>query len=167
MALGVVVHQAATAWLVVNMIKPLKGDATTHKPGIWHVITAYAWQLAIVLATPLIVLLRPGFSAAGIEQTAPQVLIYGWMLQFGYAVIPYLLRRAVSPQQEAALGGSWFSLAAVHTGGIFLAASILIGPDLLIGDLSVPLLGAAYLLWFLSLLPIARQLWQILNSGDD
>jgi len=46
----------------------------------------------VVLAVPLLVVLRPGFSAAGIEQTAPQVLIYGWMLQFGYVVLPYLLK---------------------------------------------------------------------------
>jgi cytochrome c oxidase cbb3-type subunit I len=156
MALGIVVQQVATAWLVVSMIRPLRGAETAQKPGIWHVITAYFWQFAIVLATPLIVLLRPGFSVAGLEQTAPQVLIYGWMLQFGYAVIPYLLRRAVSPQQEAELGGSWFSLAAVHAGGIFLAASIFIS------NLSSPLLGAAYLLWFFSMLPITRQIWQIL-----
>lgn len=81
-------------------------------------------HLSIVLATPLIILLRPGLSAAGLEQTAPQVLIYDWTLQFGYVVIPYLLRRAVSPQQGAEFGGSWFSLAVVHLGGIFLAASI-------------------------------------------
>jgi hypothetical protein len=35
------------------------------------------------------------------------------MLQFGYAVIPYLLRRTVSPGQEAGLGWSWLSLPAV------------------------------------------------------
>lgn len=157
MALGIVVHQAATVWLVVNMIKPLAGTEAVKEAGIWHVITAYIWQFAIVLATPLIVLLRPGFSTAGLEQTAPQVLIYGWMLQFGYAVIPYLLQRSLSPQQEAALGGSWFSLAAIHIGGVFLAASILIS------SLSAPLLGAAFLLWFLSLLPIARHLLHILN----
>lgn len=161
MALGILIHQAATAWLVLSMIKPLRETNAAQKPGIWHVISAYAWQLAIVIATPLMVLLRPGFSAAGLEQTAPQVLIYGWMLQFGYAVIPYLLRRAVAPQQEASLGGSWFSLAAVHLGGVFLAASIIstIG--------SAQFLGAAYLLWFFSLLPIAHQLWETLNTAYD
>jgi len=161
MAIGILVHQAATAWLVLSMIKPLRGMKPDPSPGIWHVITAYAWQFAIVLATPLMVLLRPGFSAAGLEQTAPQVLIYGWMLQFGYGVIPYLLRRAVASQPEASLGGSWFSLAAVHAGGICLAASIISTAY------SAQFLGAAYLLWFFSLLPIARQLWQILNTAYD
>lgn len=158
MALGVIIHQVATAWLVVNMIKPLRGTAVAQKPGIWHVITAYAWQFVIVLATPLIVILSPGFSLAGVEQTAPQVLIYGWMLQFGYAMIPYLLRRTFSPKQEAALGGSWFSLAAAHIGGIFLAASIAFSGQ------AALMLGIAYLWWVVSLLPIARQLLHILNA---
>lgn len=44
-------------------------------------------------------------------------------------------------------------------GGIFLWASILIEP------LRSPLHGAAYMLWILSLLPIAYQLWQITKAG--
>ncbi len=157
--LGILVHQAATLWLLANLIRPLPGSATIQGPGIWHVLTAYVWQLAIVLATPLVVLLMPGFSPSGVEQTAPQVLIYGWMLQFGYALIPYLLRRATAPQQAARLGGSWLSLTAVHVGGVFLFASILIP------SLSRPLLGVTYLLWFVSLLPIARQAWHIISTG--
>lgn len=157
-ALGIVLHQTATIWLLLNLIKPLRGTAIIRKPGIWHVITAYVWQVGVVLAAPLVAILQPNFSAAGIEQTAPQVLIYGWMLQYGYALIPYLLKRAVSPDQEAELGGSWLSLSAVHLGGIFLVASILVA------DLSAPLLGIVYLLWFVSLLPVVRQSWSILNS---
>jgi len=158
-ALGIIVHQAATVWLLANLVRPLPGTAVARQPGIWHVLTAYAWQLLIVLGAPLMVLLRPGFSPAGLEQTAPQVLIYGWLLQYGYALLPYLLRRALAPRQAASLGGSWLSLAAVHAGGVFLAASILST------RLSTPLLGAAYLLWSISLLPIVRQVWQILNAA--
>jgi hypothetical protein len=29
-----------------------------------------------------------GCPGAGIEQNAPQALIYGWVLQFGYALLP-------------------------------------------------------------------------------
>jgi len=157
-ALGVLLHQAATFWLLANLVKPLSGLTIVHKPGIWHLVTAYAWQFAVVLAAPLIVILGPNVSTAGIEQTAPHVLIYGWMLPFAYAVLPYLLRQAGAPHQTAELGGSWFSLVTVHAGGIFLGASILIP------DLSAPLLGIAYLLWFFSLLPIVRQSWLSLIS---
>lgn len=158
-ASGILLHQAATFWLIANLVKPLSGLPIVHKPGIWHLVTAYAWQFAVVLAAPLILITGPNISTAGIEQTAPQVLIYGWMLQFAYAVLPYLLRQAGAPHQTAELGGSWFSLFTIHTGGIFLGASILIP------DLSAPLLGIAYLLWFFSFLPIARQSWQILTSS--
>jgi hypothetical protein len=136
----------------------LPGTQAIRKPGIWHIITSYFWQFAIVLSAPLIFVLLPNISKEGVEQTAPQVLIYAWMLQYGYALLPYLLRRAVSPQQESELGGSWFSLAAAHAGGLFLGASILIPNS------SAPLLGMAYLLWFLSLIPITRQLWSLLRA---
>jgi hypothetical protein len=158
-AIGIILHQAATVLLLINMVRPLQGAKVTHKPGIWHVITSYIWQLGVVLAAPLIYILKPDISTASIEQTAPQVLIYGWMLQFGYALLPYLLRKAVAPQQAAELGGSWFSLVAAHAGGFFLGASILIP------DLNAQLLGVAYLLWFISSLPIVRQSWQIMISS--
>jgi hypothetical protein len=98
-AVGILLHQAATIWLIANLLKPLPGLPIVRTPGIWHVITAYVWQIAVVLAAPLIFILKPDISTAGIEQTAPQVLIYGWMLQYGYALLPYLLRKAVAPQQ--------------------------------------------------------------------
>lgn len=83
------------------------------------------------------------------------------VLNYGYALLPYLLRRAVAPRQESELGGSWLSLAAAHAGGVFLGASILIP------DFGIRLLGTAYLLWFLSFLPIASQAWHILTSGME
>jgi hypothetical protein len=157
-AAGILLQQAGTVWLLLNMILPLPGTQVMRRPGIWHIITSYFWQFAIVLSAPLIFVLLPNFSTVGVEQTAPQVLIYAWMLQYGYALLPYLLRRAVSPQQESELGGSWFSLAAAHAGGLFLGASILIPNS------SALLLGTAYLLWFLSFIPIARQLWLLLRA---
>jgi len=48
-----------------------------------------------VLVAPLIILKVPGFPGAGIEQNAPQALTYGWVLQFGYALLPYILARAL------------------------------------------------------------------------
>jgi hypothetical protein len=155
---GILLHQVSTVWLLVNMIRPLPGTQAVRRPGIWHIITSYVWQLIIVLGAPLIFVLLPNLSTAGVEQTAPQVLIYAWMLQYGYALLPYLLRRAVWPQSDAELGGSWFSLAAAHAGGLFLGASILIP------HASAVLLGTAYLLWFLSLIPIARQLWLVVRA---
>jgi hypothetical protein len=121
---GLLLHLSATIWLLLNVIKPLIGDPKLKTPGILHLVTAYVWILAPVLVAPLIILQVPGFPGAGIEQNAPQALIYGWVLQFSYAVIPYLFRRNFLPNSPPKLGGSWFSLVAVHLGGVFLWAGI-------------------------------------------
>jgi hypothetical protein len=156
---GILLHLSATGWLLANIIVPLKGERSAWGPGLWHLVTAYAWIIAPVLVAPLILLKVPGFPGAGIEQNAPQALIYGWVLQFGYAVLPYVFARFLLPEQPAQLGGSWFSLITAHLGGIVLWASIFIT------DYQALLNGLAYGLWMLSLLPVVRQLWQIAQMG--
>jgi hypothetical protein len=157
---GIILFLSATIWLLLNVIKPLWGDkeAWTH-PGLWHIVTAYWWILAPVLVAPLIILNVPGFPGAGIEQNAPQALIYGWVLQFGYAFIPFFFYRLFLPHEPAPLGGSWFSLITVNLGGFFLWASIF-----LTAYQSV-LHGTAYILWTLSIIPIVLSLWQIMRRG--
>lgn len=156
---GLILHLSATIWLLLNVIKPLWGDWQAWTPGMWHLVTAYFWILAPVLVAPLIILGVPGFPGAGIEQSAPQALIYGWVLQFGYALLPYLFARFLLPAQPAKLGGNWFSLITVHLGGVFLWASIFIT------TYQAPLHGIAYVLWTLSALPIVAELWRIVRAG--
>lgn len=156
---GLILHLSATVWLLLNVIKPLTGDRKLRTPGMLHLITAYVWILAPVLVAPLIILQVPGFPGAGIEQNAPQALIYGWVLQFGYAIIPLLFRRTFLPDSPPKLGGNWFSLIAVHLGGVFLWAGIFLH------EYQATLHGVAYGLWFASMLPIAYELWQIVRGG--
>ncbi len=157
---GIILFLVGTGWLLLNVIKPLLGDKKVWtEPGPWHIVTAYWWILAPVLVAPLIILGVPGFPGAGIEQNAPQALIYGWVLQFSYAFIPYFFYRIFLPQKPARLGGSWLSLAAVHLGGFFLWASIFLN------DYQGVLQGTAYLFWTISLVPITMLLWQILREG--
>jgi cytochrome c oxidase cbb3-type subunit I len=154
---GLVLHISATIWLLVNVIKPIKGDKKSWTPGIAHMIYAYFWILAPISMAPFVILGVPGISGAGIEANAPQALIYGWVLQFGYALIPYFFRVVFkSDQTEHKLGGSWVSFILVNLGGVLLWASIFIEP--LTGFLH----GSAYLLWAVSFLPIAKQLWETL-----
>ena len=156
---GLLMHLTATIWLLLNVILPLWGQWRRQAPGMYHLITAYVWLLAPVLIAPLILLKVPGFPGAGIEQNAPQALIYGWVLQFAYALLPYLLARMVLGKDTAVLGGSWFSLTAVHLGGIFLWASIFIIPA------HATLHGIAYALWAISAVPILAQLWHIAQQA--
>jgi cytochrome c oxidase cbb3-type subunit I len=157
---GIILFLAGTFWLLLNVVKPLRGDkAAWSRPGIWHLVTAYFWILAPVLVAPLIILKITGFPGAGIEQNAPQALIYGWVLQFSYAFIGYFFYRLFLPDEPARLGGSWLSLIAVHLGGIFLWASIFLT------DYHSLLHGIAYFFWTVSFIPIVLALWQIMRRG--
>ena len=157
---GLVLHLGATIWLLYNVIKPLKGDRAAWTPGMLHLVTSYFWILAPVLVAPLILFGVPGFPGTGIEANAPQALVYGWVLQFGYALIPYFVRRSFLPDEAPKLGGTRLSLITVHLGGILLWASIFAE-----GTLRGMLHGSAYLMWTISLLPIVKELWQIVRAG--
>ncbi len=156
---GLILHLSATLWLLANIIKPLVADPQARCVGMLHLITSYVWILAPVLVAPLIILGVPGFPGAGIEQNAPQALIYGWVLQFGYAVLPMLARKAFLPNEQARLGGNWFSLITVHLGGVLLWANIFI-----MSYQSI-LHGLAYGVWTLSAFPIVLELWRIIKTG--
>lgn len=157
---GIILFLAATFWLLLNVIKPLWGDKVAwSQPGLWHLVTAYFWILAPVLVAPLIILNVPGFPGTGIEQNAPQALIYGWVLQFSYAFIGYFFYRIFLPDEPVRLGGSWFSLITGHLGGFFLWASIFLA------DYQSFLHGMAYLFWTISMIPVVWALWQIMRRG--
>jgi len=156
---GIVLHLSATGWLLANVIAPVRRERAAWGPGLWHLVTAYVWIIAPVLVAPLIILKVPGVPGAGIEQNAPQALIYGWALQFGYAVLPYLFRRFLLPEQPAKLGGSWFSLLTAHLGGVFLWVSIFAQ------DYRVVLHGTAYALWVVSMLPVVIDLWRVARTA--
>ncbi len=157
---GLILFLVGTFWLLLNVIVPLwKDKAAWSQPGLWHLVTAYFWILAPVLVAPMIILGVTGFPGAGIEQNAPQALIYGWVLQFGFAFIPYFFYRLFLPDEPAKLGGSWFSLIAVHLGGVFLWTSIFLA------DYQAILHGTAYVFWTLAIIPIALSLWRIVYRG--
>jgi cytochrome c oxidase cbb3-type subunit I len=157
---GLLLHLTATIWLLLNVAKPLLGDRQVwSQPGIWHLLTAYVWILAPVLVAPLIILNVPGFPGAGIEANAPQALIYGWVLQFGFAILPFFFRRAFLPDETAQLGGSWLSLIAVHLGGVLLWSGIFLT------DVQGLLHGTAYVLWVFAMLPMVLDIWRIVRDG--
>ena len=91
--LGLVLHLAATIGLMALLIRELKASGRLSSAGGWHLVASYLWILAPVLVAPLILL---GLLEGGpIEATAPQALIYGWVLQFGIALIPFMTRRLI------------------------------------------------------------------------
>ncbi len=77
---GLVLHLVATAWLWLNFVQPVWKERCAWSAGMRHLALSYFWMLAPVMVAPLILLGVPGFPGAGIEQSAPQALIYGWAL---------------------------------------------------------------------------------------
>jgi hypothetical protein len=156
---GLLLHLAATFWLLFNVIKPLWGDRSAWTLGLWHIVLSYFWLLAPILMSPLVLFNVPGIPISTIEGNAPQALVYGWLLQFGFAVMPYFFMRLFLPDEPARLGGTRFSLLAVNLGSAFLWAGIFIEP------VQVKLYATGYLLWALAMLPILVDLWRITRSG--
>lgn len=148
---GLVLHLTATIWLLVILIRQLAMAGKLGQAGSWHLITSYLWILAPVLVAPLILLKVPGFPGVGIEATAPQALIYGWVLQFGMALIPYVTARYLFHEPNPRLGGNWISLTGANVGSGLIWASIFILPW------SALLHGVGYLFFIVALLSILLQ----------
>ena len=146
---GLVLHIGATVWLLTVLAQALRRHGQFAHAGAWHLTLAYVWILLPVLIAPFIILGVSGIPGADIEATAPQALIYGWVLQFLYAVTPFFVAHGLSHDNAARLGGNWLSLVAVNLGALLIWASIFLV------DLRSPIHGAAYVLLALSLLAAA------------
>jgi hypothetical protein len=120
-------------------------------------VSAYTWIVAPILVAPFILL---GYLKGGpIESTAPQALIYGWVLQFGIALIPYIARRFFLKEENPQLGGCWGSLTAATAGSLFVWASIFIVP------LKGVLYGIGFALYAIALIHPVKELAEIARIG--
>jgi len=154
---GLILHIASTVWLVVLMIRGFRESGRLNSPGAWHLVSSYLWILAPVLIAPLILL--KVLDGKAIEATAPQALIYGWVLQFGIALIPYIARRFFLKEENPQLGGCWGSLVAVTLGSALVWVSIFIVPARGI------LYGIGFILYALALIHPVRELFAIVRNG--
>lgn len=152
---SVILHHAATAWLLLNVVKPLRRDARAWTPGMLHLVAGYAWILLLVAVTPFGLLPMFEDARASVELNAPALLVYGWVLQVAYALAPCAFSRTLLPGEPARLGGNWFSLIAIHLGGLFYL------PGIILTEYQAPLHAFAFFFWALSMLPVLAQLWRI------
>ncbi|MFN8522317.1 MAG: hypothetical protein U0821_04335 [Chloroflexota bacterium] len=156
---GVLLQQVATIWLLLNVVKPLVASGRLRQPGPLHLVTAYAWFLAPIFVAPLV--MTGAIEGTAIEQSAPQALMYGWVLQFCRAAVPFLLRRWLLPAEPTTLGGGWASLVLVHAGAATLWASMFA-----LG-VQAPLVAVAYLLWAVALAGFAREVAGIVGRASS
>ncbi len=159
-AVGAVLHTSANIWLLIIAIKPLRGDKPAWTPGMAQMLVSYFWLFAPLSMAPFVIFgIESLLPAKLLEATTPQALIYGWLLQFGYAIVPYFFSRFFLDEESAELGGTWLSFWLVNLGAIFLWASILIQP------IRGLLHGTAYMLWVVSFIPVAIDLWGKTKTG--
>jgi hypothetical protein len=155
--LGLILHLSSTIWLIVLTIQAFQSSGKLNSPGAWHLVSSYAWITAPILVAPFIML---GFiNGRAIESTAPQALIYGWVLQFGIALVPYIARRFFLKEENPELGGSWVSLAAATAGSLFVWASIFIVPARGV------LYGIGFALYAIALIHPLKELVEIARIG--
>lgn len=155
---GMILHVTASAWLLLNIIWPLRAERKAWQPGLWQLVTSYVWFFAPIVGAIPVTFKLLDLPLIDLELNVPQVLIYGWVLQFGLAIIPYLFERVFLPATAPRLGGSWFSLAAIHTGATLIWLSIF-APDY-----QGLLQGLAYGLWTLALLSVVAVLWRLIRG---
>lgn len=154
---GLVLHLSSTIWMVVLMIRVFKESGRLKGAGAWHLVSSYLWIIAPIGMAPFILL--GILEGAPIEQTAPQALIYGWVLQFGIALIPYIARRFFLKEETPQLGGNWLSLAGATLGSIFVWASIFIVPARGV------LYGIGFALYAIALIYPVKELFEITRDG--
>ncbi|MFZ2359929.1 MAG: hypothetical protein WA040_11355 [Anaerolineae bacterium] len=137
---GLVLHIGATAVLLILLARSLRAAGLYARAGAWHLSLSYVWILLPVMMAPLIILKVANVPGADIEATAPQALIYGWMGQLLFAVVPYFAARWLLRDPQARLGGNWLSLVTVNMGAVLIWASIFLA------GVRGPLHAAAYIL---------------------
>lgn len=153
---GLVLHLSATVWLLVLMIRSLKASGHLTQAGGWHLVASYLWILLPVLVAPLIVL---GFLKSGpVESTAPQPLIYGWVFQFGIALIPYIFRRTLLKEAQPSLGGNWLTLSLLTLGGLIIWISIF-------SPIKGVLYGIGFILYTLAFIQPVKELLDIIRKA--
>ncbi len=154
---GLILHLAATIWLLILMARAFKASGKLNSAGAWHLVASYLWILAPVLVAPLILL---GYIKGGpVESIAPQALIYGWMLQFAIALVPYIARKFFLKEENPELGGCWGSLAAATAGSVFVWVSIFLVP------IRGILYGIGFALYALALIHPVKELFEIARDG--
>ena len=154
---GLILHISATVSLVVLMIRSFEASGKMHSAGAWHLIASYMWILLPVLITPLILLKI--LDGKPVESIAPQALIYGWMLQFAIALVPYIARRFFLKENNPRLGGGWDSLTAATVGSVLVWISIFAVPARGL------LYGIGFTLYVLALIHPLWELTQIARAG--
>jgi len=159
---GLVLHTIGTLIQLAQLIRLVVSQRKMRNPGMAHLVSSYLWLLMPVIVAPYIVAkATEDFPVAEVTGNGGPILIYGWIVTFSLAVLPYFFNQTFQPKQNPSLGGSWLSLLSMHIGSVIFWAALFF-PAVQAG-----LRAGAYFLWFAGLLPLLVNLYLQTKAGVD
>lgn len=157
---GLTLHTLGTLVLLAALVRLVLRERSLRSPGGAHLVSAYLWLLVPVVVAPFIVAKASEyFPVDEVAGSGGPILIYGWILTFGLAVIPYFFAQVFQPNRAARLGGSWAGLVAAHAG------SLLFWLGLFFPTAQAWLRAGAFLLWLMALLPMLIDIYMQASGG--
>lgn len=159
---GLTLHTLGTLLLLGAFVGMVVRDRGLRHPGGAHIVSAYLWILVPTIVAPYIVAkASESFPVGEVAGNGGPILIYGWIMTFCLAVIPYFFTQVFQPNRAPALGGSWWSLVAMHLG------SLLFWLGLFLPNIQTGLRAGAFFFWFAALLPMLIELYARAKAGTE
>lgn len=159
---GLTLHTLGTLLLLGALIRMVVREPGLSHPGSAQIASSYLWMLVPTIVAPFIVAkASERFPVSEVSGNGGPILIYGWILTFILAVIPYFFSQVFQPIRASALGGSWWSLASMHLG------SLLFWLGLFLPSAQAGLRAGAFFFWFAALLPILLELYAQAKAGTE
>jgi cytochrome c oxidase cbb3-type subunit I len=140
---GLVLHTLGTLLMLGMVMRMVIRERALRNPGTALLTSAYLWLLVPVVVAPYIVAkASEHFPVAEVAGNGGPILIYGWILTFALAVVPYFFAQVFQPHRAPKLGGGWISFLAMHLG------SLMFWIALFFPQAQAGLRAGAYLFWF-------------------
>ena len=159
---GLTLHTLGTVVLLAQLAGIVISKRAVRHPGVAHMVSAYLWMLVPTIIAPYIVAKASSqFPVGEVAGNGGPILIYGWILTFILAILPYFFPQVFQPNRDLSLGGSWLSLACMHLG------SALFWVALFVPQAQAGLRAGAFLFWFAGLLPLLFILYRQAQLGTE
>jgi hypothetical protein len=159
---GLTLHTLGTLLLLGAFVRMMVRERGLRHPGGAHIASSYLWMLVPTIVAPFIVAkASERFPVGEVAGKGGPILIYGWIMTFILAVLPYFFTQVFQPNRSPSLGGNWLSLASMHLG------SLLFWVALFFPQAQAGLRAGAFLFWFAALLPMLFQLYKQAQSGTE
>lgn len=161
---GLTMHTVGVLILLGYLIAILVKNKELRHPGYAHIVSSYVWLLVPVIVAPYIVAkASDSFPVEEVAGGGGPILIFGWIMTYLSAVLPYFFPQYRAAKTTGSVGGSWSSLAFMHIGGILFWTALFFPP------VQKLLRAGAFFFWFLGIIPLVKASfgWIRSNANDQ